>query len=172
MDLARPQLNWCDVSYVKSFLKKANGLSYTTGHKTNKKLFVPCGSDQMGHYQADCLFMTDYKSANKQFTGILTCLNTTTRKAYARPFKNTTAKTISQLMKEIIEDQRKAGDNDIETLRTDNGPEFANELFNELIEDLRIKHETAEANTSAWLNRTNRFHRTLRGLFRDLFSKK
>ena len=160
-----------DVSYVKSFLKKAQGLSYTTGHKINKKLYVPCGSNQAGHYQADCLFMTDYKSTNKQFTGILTCLNTTSRQAYARPFKNTTAKTISQLMREIIEDQKKAGDVDIEILRTDIGPEFVNEVFNEMIEDLRIIHETAEANTSAWLNRTNRFHRTLRGLFRDLFAR-
>lgn len=163
------QISGKSIGYVKNFLKKAQGLSYTTGHKTNKKLHVPCGSKEPGHYQADCMFMHDYKSKNRQFIGILTCLNTTSRKAYARAFKNTEAATITKLLKEIIDETNKT--DEMKNLRTDNGPEFANEKMAEMLEGLRIQHETAEPNTSAWLNRTNRFHRTLRGIFRDMFAK-
>lgn len=168
-----------DISYIKSVIKKSTNKEYTTKVTTSKKLMVPCGSDKPGHYQMDCIFMKDYKSQNKNYIGILTCLNTTSRQANARPFKNTDGKTISLLIKEIIDEivtkceNNKAGlCEPIQTLRTDNGPEFVNSDVTYMLESLKIAHETAEADTTAWLNRTNRFHRTLRGIFRDLFEHK
>ena len=161
------------VAYVKSFLRKnVEELAVVSESKIDLKNvdYVPAGSYSNNHYQADIMFLHDYKRIreNKKYIGILTVLNTTTRKVYARGIKSTEGAGIELAAKEIIEDARIDGMG-IDIMRTDNGVEFQGK-FKKMLDSLAIIHEMAEAHTHNWLARTNRFHRTLKGLIRDLFA--
>jgi hypothetical protein len=112
--------------------------------------------------------MHDYKRLkdNKKHIGILTVLNTTTRKVYTRGIKSTEGVGVRDAMEDIIDD---IGYDKIHHLRTDNGVEFQGK-FKEMLEEKIINHEMAEAHTHNWLARTNRFHRTLKETFKTLFA--
>jgi hypothetical protein len=156
------------VSYAKQFLKKQNEAFEVVGKIDLKNTNdVPCGSSINNHWQADVMFLHDYKNLrdNKNHVGILTLLNTTTRQARAQPVKSTQTKEINKAMMNMII----SIDFDIAVLRTDGGTEFTNNEFKKMIEELGITIEYAEAHTHAWLNRTNRFHRTLKELIRNQF---
>jgi len=167
------ELSGKSVSYVKSFLKKnVAELEVISDSKIDlsKVDYVPAGSYSNNHYQADITFLHDYKRLkdNKKHVGILTVLNTTTRKAYARPIKSTEGNGVMNAMKEIIEEARVNGTG-IDILRTDNGSEFQSK-FKDMLEEMGIHHEMAEAHTHNWMARTNRFHRTLKESIKRLFA--
>jgi hypothetical protein len=158
-----------DYAYAKKFIKSKDESKETFKElRTDKKAkkYVPCGHQSNFHWQADCMFLNDYTKQNKQHKGILTLLNTTTREANARAIKGTTAEEITKKMLEMI---YQVGRMKVAILRTDGGSEFDNALFRSAMEEEGIEFEMAEAHTHSWLNRTNRFHRTLKGMIRDHF---
>jgi hypothetical protein len=119
-------------SYAKQFLKKQNEAFDVVGKIDLKNTNdVPCGSSVSNHWQADVMFLHDYKKLrdNKKHIGVLTLLNTTTRQAQAQPVKSTQAKDINKAMMDMII----SIDFDIAVLRTDGGPEFSNNEFKKSI---------------------------------------
>ena len=157
-----------DVKYetAKRFLKSINSQAdLTKEHRKTKTVrYAPAGADSMFHFQSDIMFLKDYKKSNNGHIGVLTLLNTTTRKADARAVKSTQAQEVSKKMEEMLD---KLGSTGIDVLRVDEGVEFNNSLFKKILDERGIILEMQEANTHAWLNRTNRFHRTLKNLIRD-----
>jgi hypothetical protein len=163
------------IAYVKKFLNANVAELEAVNNETKldfKKYegFVPSGSKSNNHYQADITFLHDFKRLrdNKKHIGILTVLNTTTRKAYARGIKSTENDDTVKMFGEILEEIEKEG-GVVETLRTDGGSEFQTH-FKELLFDHQINHEVSEAHTHNWLARTNRFHRTLKQMIRSMFA--
>lgn len=157
------------INYVKTFLKRHDEDKQILSKQKIKKHFVPAGSGLFDHYQADVMFMHDYKFQNRRYLAVLTCLNTTTREAWAQPLKSTSEKDVIPAIKKIIADIRTS--DRIDFLRTDGGPEFTNKVFKDLLQKEDIIPEQAEAHVSSWLNRTNSFHRTLRYMFAELFAR-
>jgi hypothetical protein len=103
------ELSGKSVSYVKRFLKKnVSELEVVSESKIDLKNedFVPAGSRHSNHYQADIMFLHDYKRLreNKKYIGILTVLNTTTRKAYARAIKSTEGTGVVKAMEEMLDE--------------------------------------------------------------------
>ena len=165
------ELSGKTVSYVKKFLKNNVAvLDVVSNSKIDLKnvAFVPAGSRYDNHYQADITFLHDYKHLkdNKKHIGILTVLNTTTRKAYARGIKSTEGVGVRNAMIDIITE---IGHDKIHHLRTDNGVEFQG-LFKEMLESKQINHEISEAYTHNWLARTNRFQRSLKETIKTMFA--
>lgn len=157
------------VQTAKSFLKKTDIKIQPLEKNTNEIFYVPCGSDKPGHFQADIMYMTDFKSQNKQFTCVLTILETTTRCPYARGLKSAKAPHVLAAIEEMIT-EIKADKKKIYYMRVDGGPEFKSE-FNKLMRDNKIEVETMEPYLSSALNRTNRLHRSLRGVFAEYFAR-
>jgi len=60
---------------------------------------------------------------NKRHIGVVTVLNTTTRKAYARAIKSTEGNGVANAMEEMIDEIE-----NMEHLRTGNGVEFQGKL--------------------------------------------
>ena len=162
------ELSKKSVAYVKQFLKKQNetfDVATNTRQKTGGD--VSSGSPVHNHWQADVMYLNDFKNLkdNKQNIGILTLLNTNTRQARARGIKSTQAKDINKAMTEMII----SIDFDISILRTDGGAEFTNKAFKQMMSEFGVILEYAEPHTHGWLSRTDRFHRTLKELLRDRF---
>lgn len=161
-------------AYAKAFLKKnVSEFEVISNSKIDleKVDYVPAGNQSSNHYQADILFlpkeMRDLKG-NKKFVGVLTLLNTTTRKAYARAVKTTNGDESVKGMKEMLDEARVDGLG-VDILRTDGGSEFKSK-FKNMLEEMGINHEIGEAHTHNWVGRTNRFHRTLKGMLKVLFA--
>ena len=94
-------------TYARNFLKKNIAeLEVLSNSKIDLKKvdYVPAGSSNTGHWQADIMFLHDYKrlAGNKKHLAVLTLLNTNTRQANARGLKTSTAREITSKMKEMI----------------------------------------------------------------------
>jgi hypothetical protein len=158
------------LQYVRNFLKKNDSQQQILYNTRHEHIDTPAGSPLADHYQADVMKMNWYKSQNKQFDAVLTVLNTTTRVVYAKPLKSLEADKIIKAMGEML-NEIQTDNHKMQVLRTDGGPEFTSNEFKRFLENNKIIQELGEPYLSNWLNRTNRFHRTLRTRFRELFAE-
>ena len=113
---------------------------------------------------------------------LLTVLNTATRYAYARPLPNKKAQTVKSAMDMIFKGEyylnavksRGKGKTKpltgMRILRVDGGTEFKKDLSSYL-KKKNIELEVSTEYRHNWLSRTNRFHRTLRGMIGDHFAR-
>jgi hypothetical protein len=154
------------VKSAKAFLAtQASAAVRTAWRKPTPEQFAPAGGPA-GHWQADTLFLDDYRGVNSKRRAILTLLNTTTRYAIARPLLNTQAATVSAAMEDILSSEKPA----ITVLRVDGGPEWGT-LTQKFLKGRGIVLQMGEPNTHTWLARTDRFHRTLRQRLGEHFDR-
>jgi len=142
---------------------------FLTSFSVNKKIVKPKRSAMAptgasaGHWQSDVIWFDLLKGKNNMHRAILTVLNTTSRYAYARGLRSNKSAVVCEALKDIftemINDNKK-----IVALRIDGGSEMA-----ELLKSRGILIDQTEPYTHSRLARTDRFHRTLREKFGELF---
>jgi len=115
-------------------------------------------------YQADLVEMIPYASTNRGFRYILMVLNAFSKKLWARPVKRKTGEEVTKAMKQILNEVKVMPKN----LQTDQGKEFFNKHFQELIEKQKINHYTTYSNPKASL--VERCNRTIKNMMWKEFS--
>jgi hypothetical protein len=153
------------VKSAKTFLRdEASAQVARQWRKPSAENYAPTGAPQ-GYWQADVIYLEDYKGVNARRKAILTVLNTTTRFAHARPLLNATADRVAEAMSSILDNE-----NSIRVLRIDGGSEFKKD-FRVLMRTRGIPLEVGEPYTHYRLARTDRFHRTLRKRLGEHFAR-
>src|SRR5436190_24837 len=83
--------------------------------------------------QADLVEMIPYAKDNKGYKYLLTLIDCFSKKGYAAPVKDKTAKNVKNAMESILPDN-------VRNLQTDEGKEFFNKDFSELTKKRKINH--------------------------------
>lgn len=115
-------------------------------------------------YQADLIEVIPYSRINKGYKYILTFINCFTKVADAEPLPNKTGKTVTEAMERVI----KRNKNSIKHLQTDEGKEYYNKFFAELMNKYGINHYSTRSEVKAAI--IERFNRTLKNAMYKLFS--
>jgi len=122
-----------------------------------KKVYYHSIIGKDGDYQADLMFLKQFKSQNNNYEGILTIIDITSRKAFGYPFKTTKSKEIANLFRQFLQDNKEK----VKRLTTDNGSEFKGE-FSKLMKEKNIKHYMNEPGDHYKMGKIERFNKTLR----------
>ena len=109
-------------------------------------------------WQADLVEMIAYKSYNRGYRYLLTVIDTFSKKAWAEAVKNKTALTVTEAMKNIFNKSKRKPKN----LQTDDGKEFFNTHFSQLMQSYQINHYSTYSALKASI--IERFNRTLKGM--------
>lgn len=117
------------------------------------------------NWQMDLSDMTMYQSKNHGYKYILLAVDVFTRKAYAQPIKNKTEKSVTEAFNKMIENEQPI------KLSTDNGSEFINKEFQQVIEEKDINHVTAQVGDHNALGIIDRFTRTLKEMIHKHFTE-
>src|SRR5436190_11742688 len=103
--------------------------------------------------QADLVEMIPYAKDNKGYKYLLTLIDCFSKKGYAAPVKDKTAKNVKNAMESILPDN-------VRNLQTDEGKEFFNKDFSELTKKRKINHYHTYTHLKASI--VERFNRTLK----------
>src|SRR5579883_3406941 len=122
-----------------------------------KKVYFHSIIGRDGDYQADLMFLKQFKSQNNNYEGIITIIDITSRKAFAYPFKTTKSKEIANLFRQFLQDNKEK----VKRLTTDNGSEFKGE-FSMLMKEKNIKHYMNEPGDHYKMGKIERFNKTFR----------
>lgn len=136
-------------------------------HKSSRKNFTRRHVLQKGindTLQIDLVEMIPYASSNKGFKYMLTVIDIFSKKAFARPLKNKTAKEVTQAMKSVLHEIGSTPKN----VHSDQGKEFFNRDFQQLMKDKKINHYHTFTHCKASI--VERFNRTLKNWMWMLFS--
>ena len=87
-------------------------------------------------FQADLVEMGDLSKWNKNVRYILTVIDIFTKKLYARPVKRKTAKDVTTAMESVLIEAKKTP----RYLQTDQGKEFWNKPFQQLMKRFNVHH--------------------------------
>ena len=128
--------------------------------QTRQIKHTPIFSNSGDSYQIDLTFMDNYKTQNRGWNVILTCIDINTRYGYAYKSKNKTAKSVLEMLKKFYKDSQKHGGIDIIT--SDNGSEFLNKQVQNWMNKNDITHYTGEPGQKNILGKIERFNRTLK----------
>ena len=147
-----------DFKEVESALSKLP--SYTLHKKvkkTKKNLkTVVKGIDHI--WQADLIDVSNIANENKDIKFLLTCIDVFSKYGWAIPLKNKSAIEVTKGFSKILSERKP------EKLQTDNGTEFYNSNFKELLKLNKIKLNSSRSLHKAAV--VERFNRTLRALWR------
>jgi hypothetical protein len=133
-------------------------------HKSNKKGDLPIFSSIGDSYQIDLAFLPKYKSVNKGYEVILTCININTRKAFAYKSKRKDSDSILALIKQFVDDSN------AKTITSDNGSEFINSKVQDYFKNNNIVHHLAEPEDHNLMGKIERFNRTLKEKLDKIFT--
>lgn len=114
-------------------------------------------------WQADLVEMGNYSTYNKGFKYLLTVIDTFSKFAWIRPLKSKTAIDVTNAMNDIFNLGRRP-----KNLQTDDGKEFFNNLFKNLMTKYKINHYSTYSIMKASI--VERFNRTLKGMMWKEFS--
>lgn len=117
-------------------------------------------------YQADLVEMRPYSRINKGLNYILTVINCFTKVAHAVPLRNKSAQDVVKAMEMVL---RKIGDK-MKLLQTDDGKEYYNQRFSELMSKWNVKHYSTKSEKKASI--IERFNRTLKSAMYKRFSQR
>lgn len=117
-------------------------------------------------YQADLIEVIPYSKINKGFKYILTVINCFTKRADAFPLKDKSGKTVAKAMESVIQRDK----NFMKHLQTDDGREYFNKDFKELMNKFKINHYSTKSEKKAAI--VERFNRTLKGAMYKAFSNR
>lgn len=114
--------------------------------------------------QIDLVEMQPYSRVNKGYRYILTAIDIFSKRAYAQALKNKTAKEVANAMENIIQ----VLENPPKNIQSDEGKEFKNKIFANLMNQYGINHY----NTYSYLKASivERFNRTLKQIMFKRFS--
>ena len=135
-------------------------------HKPARKNYprrqtITFGIDDL--WQADLVEMHELASKNKKYNYMLTVIDTFSKQAFAIPIKNKTAQAVSQAFEGILKHRKQ------NNLQTDQGKEFFNKTFQDLMKQHKINHYHTFSNKKAAI--VQRFNRTLKGLMWKKFTE-
>lgn len=114
-------------------------------------------------WQADLVDMRSYSSANSGNQYILTVIDVLTKYAWAEPLKNKQSKTVAAAFNRIIKNKRKP-----KNLQTDDGKEFFNSEFRDLMKKHNINHYSTWSVMKASV--VERWNRTLKNAMWKMFT--
>lgn len=114
-------------------------------------------------WQADLVEMQPYSRENKGFRYLLTVIDIFSKYAWAVPVKTKTGEDIAAAMKYVFTQGRKP-----KNLHTDQGKEFYNKNFQNLVKKYNIHHYSTYSNLKASI--CERFNRTLKNKMWKQFS--
>lgn len=117
-------------------------------------------------YQADLVEMKPHSKINKGFKYILTIIDCFTKVANAVPIINKSGKCITEGMKTVL---LKIGKR-VKNLQTDDGKEFFNSEFSQLMKGFGINHYSTFSEKKAAI--IERFNRTLKSAMYKKFSER
>jgi len=117
-------------------------------------------------FQADLIEVRPHSRLNKGYHYILTVINCFTKVADALPLKNKSAQTVANAMAKIIQRSR----HKMKHLQTDDGKEYFNKVFANLMTKLNINHYSTKSEKKAAI--IERFNRTLKGAIYKMFSQR
>ena len=106
-------------------------------------------------YQCDLVDVSSFKNENDGYNFIITIIDTFSKKAWAFKLKQKSAKSIVEVMKPFFE----AG-NVCKKIQFDQGSEFYNKLFLDLLKKHKIDHYSVYSDVKAQI--VERFNRTLK----------
>lgn len=115
-------------------------------------------------YQADLCEMIPYQNVNKGYRYILVVINTFSKFVWAEPVKRKTGVDVTKAMQKILSSVRRPPKN----LQTDNGKEFYNKDFANLMKKLSINHYSSYSNLKSSI--VERCNRTLKSIMWKRFS--
>uniref|UniRef100_A0ABD2W899 Integrase catalytic domain-containing protein n=1 Tax=Trichogramma kaykai TaxID=54128 RepID=A0ABD2W899_9HYME len=114
-------------------------------------------------WQADLVEMIPYAKVNSGYKYLLTVIDVFSKNAWAIPVKTKTAEDVSRAMASIL-----SSDKHPKNLHTDNGKEFYNSTFSQLMKKFKINHYSTFTHMKASI--CERFNRTLKEKMWRLFS--
>lgn len=115
-------------------------------------------------FQADLIEMIPYAKINSNFRYILTVIDTFSKYAWAMPLKNKTGDEVSKAMQKIFDKDKRIPKN----LHTDEGKEFYNKTFQNLMRAYNINHYSTYSRIKASI--VERFNRTIMTKLWRIFS--
>lgn len=107
-------------------------------------------------WQADLVEMIPYNRENNKHNYLLTVIDTFSKYAWAVPLKNKSASSATAAMKSIFDSSHRMPEN----LQTDDGKEFFNKIFQDLMRTHNINHYSTYSTLKASI--VERFNRTLK----------
>lgn len=135
-------------------------------YKSNQKSIGHIITYAKNHnWQMDLSDMSMYQSKNHGYKYILLAVDVFTRKAYAQPIKNKTEKSISEAFENMIKSEQPL------KLTTDNGSEFINKEFQDIIDNKDINHVKVSVGDHHALGIIDRFTRTLKEMIHKHFTE-
>lgn len=114
--------------------------------------------------QADLVEMIPFASVNKNYKYLLTVIDTFSKFAWALPLKTKTSTEVTNAMKAVLKTIKSPPKN----LQTDDGKEFFNSQFKQLMKNFNINHYSTYSGFKATI--VERFNRTLKGKMWKQFS--
>lgn len=136
-------------------------------HKPARKFFARRNTVIKGLndlYQADLVEMIPHSKINGGYKYILTLIDCFSKMAYASPLKSKAGKEVAQAMQNIISRHKLR----FKHLQTDEGKEFYNKQFSNLMVKYTINHYSTNSEKKASI--IERFNRTLKGDMYKRFS--
>ena len=132
-------------------------LGYTL-HKPRRRRFptlpvMVYGIDEQ--WTADLIEVNNIAQYNRRYRYLLTVVDVFSKHAWVEPIKNKTGKTVTDAMTKILKKGRKPLN-----LQTDDGKEFYNKTFQELMKRKDIHHFSTSGDTKSSV--IERFNRTLK----------
>ena len=127
-------------------------------HYQPKRTFLPHMSER-GTFQADLLFLEGYRHQNNGYVGLLTVVNVPSRFGYAVPFKSKSDTTVA--FQHILEEAHRNGQ-EVKRLETDNGGEFLNKSFQDLLKKHNVEHTTGVAGDHRFTSIVERWNGSIR----------
>ena len=116
--------------------------------------------------QIDLVEMIPHARINKNFKYILIAINFYSKKAYARPLKDKTGLQVTKAMEDILQEMSIPPNN----IQSDNGKEFYNKHFKNLMEKNNINHYSTYTKVKAAA--VERLVRTLKNMmYREILSQ-
>lgn len=137
-------------------------------HKPARRNFPRRNTNVKGiddfYHQADLVEMIPFSRVNKGNKYILFVINCFTKVAYGVPLKDKTAKTVSTAMENLLKRIK------IKNLQTDDGSEYFNKTFKDLMKKYNINHYSTKSEKKATI--IERFNRTIKGMMYKKFSQR
>ena len=137
--------------------KKLKAVDTYTLHKPTRKpkLYRRIQTKGINYlYQCDLVDMSAFHRKNDGFKWFITIIDTFTKKAWAIKMKNKSAKSIVEVMTPFLRE------NTPKKMQFDQGTEFYNKIFLELLEKHKIKHYSVYSDQKGAI--IERFNRTLK----------
>lgn len=114
-------------------------------------------------FQADLVDMQKYAKENRGFKYLLTVIDVFSKYAWTIPLKDKTGKSVTKAMKDVFAEGRIC-----KNLQTDNGTDFYNEDFTDLMNKHKINHYSVYSSLKAQI--VERFNGTIKRVMWKEFS--